>query len=83
VSKNTSVSLSDHFAEFIEEQIASGRFASASDVVRAGLRLLEEQEARLSALQAALVEGERSGEPEPFDFDGFLEDKRKAAITPR
>jgi antitoxin ParD1/3/4 len=80
VSKNTSVSLGDHFAEFIEEQVARGRFSSASDVVRAGLRLLEEHEARLSALQAALVEGERSGEPEPFDFDDFLEDKRNAAI---
>ena len=79
VTKNTSVSLSDHFAEFIEEQLARGRFGSASDVVRAGLRLLEEHEARLLALQAALVEGERSGEPEPFDFDDFLEDKRNAA----
>ena len=77
--KNTSVSLGDHFAEFIEEQIARGRFASASDVVRAGLRLLEEEEARLSALRAALVEGERSGEPEPFDFDHFIEDKRNVA----
>jgi antitoxin ParD1/3/4 len=64
VTKNTSVSLGDHFAEFIEEQVARGRFSSASDVVRAGLRLLEEREARLLALQAALVEGERSGEPE-------------------
>jgi antitoxin ParD1/3/4 len=82
MSKNTSVSLGDHFAEFIEQQIAHGRFASASDVVRAGLRLLEEHEARLAALQAALVEGERSGEPEPFDFDDFIEEKRKAA-TPQ
>jgi antitoxin ParD1/3/4 len=79
MSKNTSVSLGDHFAELIEEQVASGRFSSASDVVRAGLRLLEDTEARLSALRAALVEGERSGEPEPFDFGDFLEDKRKAA----
>ena len=80
MSRNTSVSLGDHFAEFIEEQVARGRFSSASDVVHAGLRLLEEREARLLALQAALVEGERSGEPEPFDFDDFLEDKRSAAI---
>jgi antitoxin ParD1/3/4 len=79
VSKNTSVSLGDHFAEFIEEQVARGRLSSASDVVRAGLRLLEEHEARLSALQAALAEGERSGEQEPFDFDDFLEDKRASA----
>jgi antitoxin ParD1/3/4 len=41
--------------------------------------LLEEREAPLSALRAALIEGERSGEPEPFDFDEFLERKRKAA----
>ncbi len=80
---NISVSLSDHFAEFIEEQIARGRFASASDVAPAGLRLLEEHEARLSVLQAALVEGEQSGEPEPFDFDDFLDDKRKAATRKR
>jgi antitoxin ParD1/3/4 len=82
MSKNTSISLGDHFAKFIEQQIAGGRFSSASDVVRAGLRLLEEHEARLAALRAALVEGERSGEPEPFDFDGFIEEKRKAA-TPQ
>jgi antitoxin ParD1/3/4 len=83
VSKNTSVSLGDHFAEFIEEQVARGRFSSASDVLRAGLRLLEEREARLLALQAALVEGERSGEPELFDFDNFLKDKRRAATRGR
>jgi antitoxin ParD1/3/4 len=79
MSKNTSVSLGDHFADFIEEQVARGRYGSASDVVRAGLRLLEEQEARLAALQAALIEGEQSGAPSPFDFDTFLDDKRKTA----
>jgi antitoxin ParD1/3/4 len=44
--------------------------------VRAGLRLLEEQEAKLSALRAALIEGEESGPPTPFDFDAFIERKR-------
>jgi antitoxin ParD1/3/4 len=83
MGRNTSLSLGDHFAEFIDEQIASGRFSSASEVVRAGLRLLEENEARLSALQAALVEGELSGEPEPFDFDKFLKDKRNLATQRR
>jgi antitoxin ParD1/3/4 len=83
MSRKTSVSLGDHFVEFIEEQIASGRFSSASDVVHAGLRLLEENESRLSALQAALVEGERSGGPEPFDFDNFLKDKWKSATRRR
>jgi antitoxin ParD1/3/4 len=83
MNRNTSVSLDDHFVEFIEGQITSGRFTSASEVVRAGLRLLEESEARLSALQAALIEGERSGEPEAFDFDRFLKDKRKVSIERR
>lgn len=83
MSRNTSVSLGDHFVEFIDAQIANGRFSSASDVVRAALRLLEEDEARLSALQAALIEGERSGEPKPFDFDNFLEDRQKSATRRR
>jgi len=83
MSKNTSVSLGDHFAGFIEKQIASGRYGTASDVVRAGLRLLEEQEARLAALQAALVEGEQSGATKPFDFDAFLADKRRRAPRAR
>ena len=61
MSKNTSVSIGDHFASFIEAQVNDGRYSSASDVIRAGLRLLEEQEVRLAALQAALIEGERSG----------------------
>ena len=81
--RNTSLGLGDHFAEFIEEQTASGRFSAASEVVREGLRLLEENEARLSALRAALVEGELSGEPEPFDFNKFLDAKRKLAIQRR
>jgi len=42
MSRNTSVSLGEHFARFIEEQIAGGRYGSASDVVQTGLRLLEE-----------------------------------------
>lgn len=72
MSKNTSISLGDHFANFVDAQVASGRFATASEVVRAGLRLLEEREAKLRALREALQEGLDSGEPEPFDFDEFL-----------
>lgn len=75
MSKNTSVSLGDHFAGFIIEQVQAGRYGSASDVVRAGLRLLEEQETKLAALRAELVKGEESGAPEPFDFDAYIASK--------
>ena len=72
MAKNTSMSLGNHFAGFIDSQVKSGRYGSASDVVRAGLRLLEERESKVKALQEALLEGERSGEPQVFDSDGFL-----------
>lgn len=74
--KNTSMSLGDHFASFIDTQIQAGRYGSASDVVRAGLRLLEEHEGKVKALQDALIEGEQSGKPQPFDFDEFKTRKR-------
>ncbi len=70
--RNTSISLCDHFASFIATQVEQGRYGSASDVVRAGLRLLEAQETKLQALRQALIEGERSGAPEPFDSDAFI-----------
>ena len=76
MSRNTSVSLGDHFAGFIDERVASGRYNSASDVIRAGLRLLEEHEARVEALRDALVEGERSGPATPIDFDAFIDRKK-------
>lgn len=76
--RNTSISLGDHFATFIDTQVAQGRYGSASEVVRAGLRLLEEHEAKIAALRAALIAGEESGAAEPFDFDAFLRNKRSA-----
>lgn len=76
MSKNTSVTLGDTYDSFIRRQIASGRFGSASEAIRAGLRLLEEQEMALSHLRAALEEGYESGEPEPFDFDTFIAAKK-------
>jgi antitoxin ParD1/3/4 len=74
--RNTSVSLGDHFAGFIETRVRTGRYGSASDVVRAGLRLLEEHEARVEALQTALAEGEASGTPQSFDDGAFLNEMR-------
>ena len=76
MSRNTSVSLGDHFTGFINERIESGRYSSASDVVRAGLRLLEEHEAKLQTLTEALIEGEQSGPAAPFDFDAFIARKK-------
>ncbi|WP_417827752.1 type II toxin-antitoxin system ParD family antitoxin [Thalassospira sp.] len=72
MARNTSVSLGDHFTGFIDGQVKSGRYGSASDVVRAGLRLLEEHEAKVRALQDALTEGEQSGPAKPFDGEAFL-----------
>ena len=76
MARNTSVTLGDHFLGFVDEQVTTGRFGSVSDVVRAGLRLLEEHELRVQALRSALVDGEESGPPEPFDIQAFLRDKR-------
>ena len=70
--KNTSVSLGDYFTSFIDTQVQTGRYGSASDVVRAGLRLLEEHDLKLKTLQGALIAGENSGEPAAFDGKAFL-----------
>ncbi len=61
MAKNTSISLGEHFDEFIAAQLKSGRYGSASEVVRAGLRVLEETEAKREHLRRLLIEGERSG----------------------
>jgi antitoxin ParD1/3/4 len=66
------VALGSHFTSFIDAQVQGGRYGTASDVVRAGLRLLEEHETRVKALQDALNAGLQSGEPRPFDSEAFL-----------
>jgi len=78
VARNTSFILGEHFSNFIETQVSQGRYGSASDVVRASLRLLEEEEAKLAALRSALIAGEKSGPSKPFDFDAFIARKRKS-----
>ncbi|MEO7078688.1 MAG: type II toxin-antitoxin system ParD family antitoxin [Rhodococcus sp. (in: high G+C Gram-positive bacteria)] len=71
MGKNTSFSLDEHYSAFIDDEVASGRYRSASDVLRTALRLLEDRETRLRALRQALIAGERSGESTPFDFNEF------------
>jgi antitoxin ParD1/3/4 len=82
MAKNTSIVIGDRLAAFVESQVAEGRYGSASDVIRAGLRLLEEQETRLAALRAALVEGEESGASTPFDMEAFIARKRAENARP-
>ena len=77
MTRNTSISLGDHFGAFIAQQISQGRYGSASEVVRAGLRQLEEHEIRLATLRAALEDGESSGASTGFDVDAFLKAKRR------
>ena len=77
MARNTSISLGDHFGAFIKQQISHGRYGSASEVVRAGLRQLEYNETRLAALRIALADGENSRASKPFDVDAFLKTKRQ------
>ncbi|CAB3748616.1 antitoxin [Burkholderia sp. MSh2] len=70
--RNTSISPGDRLTQFADTQVASGRYGSASDVVRAGLRLLETRETELRVLQEALKAGEASGTPVAFDGPTFL-----------
>lgn len=77
MTKNTSITLGRHFSTFVEGQVAHGRYSSTSEVVRAGLRLLEEHETKLAALRGALEAGETSGPSQPFDFAEFVAGKRE------
>ncbi len=73
--RNTSISLGDHLAGFVDASVESGRYQNASDVVRAGLRLLEEHEAKVGALRLALIAGEQSGQPAPLDVEALIAEK--------
>lgn len=76
MAQSTSISLYRHLADFLAREVASGRYRCASEVVQAGLRLFEGQQARMASLRSALADGEASGTPEPFDFDAFVAGKR-------
>ena len=72
MSKNTSITLGSYFDEFIQSILRKGRYKNASEVVRAGLRLLEEEEHKVIALRHAIKEGVNSGLSKDFDADVHL-----------
>jgi antitoxin ParD1/3/4 len=71
MKKNTSVTIGKHYEKFIAQQVDQGHFGSASEAIRAGLRLLEERETKLALLRRALVEGEESGTAE-YSLKGLI-----------
>ena len=73
MARTVTVTLGPHYEEFIQANIAGGRYNNVSEVIRAGLRRLEEDETRLAAIRAALIEGEGSGVVEDFNPEMFLQ----------
>lgn len=73
MQKNTSVSLGSYFDRFVEMKITQGRYKNASEVIRAGLRLLEEDESRVAALKSAIATGIESGVAVGFNPQQHLE----------
>ncbi|MFY0688227.1 MAG: type II toxin-antitoxin system ParD family antitoxin [Cyclobacteriaceae bacterium] len=67
MGKNTSILLGDHFEDFVSDTVKTGKYNNASEVIRAGLRLLEEQEVEKNILLKAMIDGEESGFVEDFD----------------
>lgn len=74
MAKNTSIILGERDSTFVGKRVADGRYDSANDVVRAGLRLLEERESKLGVLRAALSEGENSGRARDYSIDAVIDE---------
>lgn len=85
MARTQTVTLGDHWNDFVASLVESGRYASVSEVLRDSLRLLEEQEAvsRLKALRQALIEGENSGPAGPLDMEAIKRRaRREAGLSP-
>lgn len=74
MGRSTSISLGNYFEDFVRNQTSSGRYKNASEVIRAGLRLLEERENKIEALRKEIQKGLDSGIAEDFDPDKFLKE---------
>lgn len=81
MAKNTSILLGDHFDNFIKQQIQSGKFSSASEVVRAALRMFEYEETKKTELINELKKGEKSGFVKNFDRNSFLNKLHQKHLT--
>ena len=79
MQKNTSITIGKHFEAFIAQKVNTGQFATTSEVVRAGLRLLEERDIKLNALRKALIDGEKSGFAE-YSLNGLMNELDKESI---
>ncbi len=77
MSKCTDIEINDELGSFINHQIQSGRYASASEVISAGLNNLRDKETKMAALREAINEGIESGPAQPFDFDEFIDTRRR------
>ena len=74
MAHNTSVALGNYFEQFVRSRISEGRYKNASEVIRAGLRLLEEHENKVKVLRDAIQEGLDSGIAEEFEPNSFLKE---------
>jgi antitoxin ParD1/3/4 len=81
MTKMATVTLDDHSAAFLADQVAAGRFASESDAMAEALRLLEERDRALDELRAEIQKGEASGYPADIDFDDFVRDLKAKHLT--
>ena len=78
-SKNTSIALGEPYVQYARRKVASGEFGSTSEVVREAMRRYVAEDIQLETLRQALIEGESSGPPEPWDLETFLAERRPPA----
>ncbi|MBO4657770.1 MAG: type II toxin-antitoxin system ParD family antitoxin [Bacteroidales bacterium] len=77
MARTVTVALGQHYEDFIQANIASGRYNNVSEVIRAALRRLEEDELHLAALRSAIDEGDASADVVAFNEDSFIEEMRE------
>ena len=78
--KNTSISLGSYFDEFVNSQVSIGRYKNVDEVIRAALRLLEDEQSKIKALKEAIQKGLDSPSVENFDFEANLKNLKAENI---